>query len=90
MVYPEETGIDFAESIETVKEQIEAEDKKEYTVALKFTPANITLNDLGLEAFPDQLATYSTWYIGSNNRYQNLVVAANKWNSYNAWRNLLL
>lgn len=80
MVYPEETGIDFAESIETVKEQIEAEDKKEYTVALKFTPANITLNDLGLEAFPDQLATYSTWYIGSNNRYQNLVVAANKIN----------
>ena len=76
----EETGIDFAESIETVKEQIEAEDKKEYTVALKFTPANITLNDLGLEAFPDQLATYSTWYIGSNNRYQNLVVAANKIN----------
>lgn len=80
MVYPEETGIDFAESIETVKAQIEAEDKSEYTVALKFTPANVTLNDLGMDAFPDQLSTFSTWYIGSNNRYQNLVVAASKIN----------
>lgn len=80
MVYPEETGVDFAESVETVKEQIEAEEKTEYTVALKFTPANVTVNDLGLDAFPDQLATFSTWYIGSNNRYQNLLVSANKIN----------
>lgn len=80
MVYPEETGIDFAEDIETVKQQIEAEDKSEYAVALKFTQANVTVNDLGLDAFPDQLATFSTWYIGSNNRYQNLVVSANKIN----------
>lgn len=80
MVYPEETGVDFAESIETVKAQIEAEDKSEYEVALKFTPANVTVNDLGLDAFPDQLATFSTWYIGSNNRYQNLIVSASKIN----------
>lgn len=80
MVYADETGVDFAESVETVKAQIEAEEKSEYIVALKYTPANVTVDDLGMDAFPDVLASYSTWYIGSNNRLQNLRLASAKIN----------
>lgn len=80
MVYPEEVGIDFAESVETVKEQIAAEKKYEYEVPLKYTPASITVNDLGAEAFPDQLATYSTAYVNNANRTTNLRLAAQKIN----------
>ena len=80
MVYPEEVGIDFAESVETVKEQIAAEKKYEYEVQLKYTPASITVNDLGAEAFPDQLATYSTAYVNNANRTTNLRLAAQKIN----------
>ena len=80
MVYPEEVGIDFAESVETVKGQIALEKKYEYEVPLKYTPANITVNDIGAEAFPDQLATYSTAYVNNANRTTNLRLAAQKIN----------
>lgn len=80
MVYPEEVGVDFAESVETVKEQIALEKKYEYEVPLKYTPANITVNDIGAEAFPDQLATYSTAYVNNANRTTNLRLAAQKIN----------
>lgn len=80
MVYPDETGIDFAESIDTVKEQIKSESKSEYVVPLKYTRANITVNDLGQEAFPDQLASSSTTYVNNANRTTNLRLAANKIN----------
>lgn len=80
MVYPDETGVDFAEDIETVKQQINAEKKSEYEVPLKYTRANVTVNDLGAEAFPDQLATFSTNYVNNANRTTNLRLAANKIN----------
>lgn len=80
VLYPDETGIDFQESIETVKEQIKSEKKDEYIVPLKYTRANITVNDLGTDAFPDQLATTSTAYVNNANRTTNLRLAANKIN----------
>ncbi len=80
MVYPEEVGVDFAESVETIKEQIASEKKSEYYVELKYTPAEITVNDIGVEAFPDQLATFSTAYVNNQNRTTNLILASNKIN----------
>lgn len=80
MVYADETGVDFQESVETVKEQIATEKKSEYEVPLKYTPANVTVNDLGQDAFPDQLATTSTVYVNNANRTTNLRLAANKIN----------
>ena len=80
MVYADETGVDFQESVETVKEQIASEKKSEYEVPLKYTPANVTVNDLGQDAFPDQLATTSTVYVNNANRTTNLRLAANKIN----------
>lgn len=80
MVYVEETGVDFQESIDAVKEQIEAEKKQEYEVPLKFTFANVTVNDLGQDAFPDQLATFTTQYVNNANRTTNLRLASDKIN----------
>ena len=47
---------------------------------LKYTRANVTVNDLGTDAFPDQLATTSTAYVNNPNRTTNLRLAANKIN----------
>ena len=80
VLYPDETGIDFQESVDAVKEQIKSEKKDEYVVPLKYTRANITVNDLGTDAFPDQLATTSTAYVNNPNRTTNLRLAANKIN----------
>lgn len=80
VLYPDETGVDFQESVDTVKEQISSEKKDEYVVALKYTRANVTVNDLGTDAFPDQLATTSTAYVNNANRTTNLRLAANKIN----------
>ena len=57
------------------------EEKEEYTIPLKITVANKTISDLGEEAFPDLLATYSTTFSTSNtNRSTNIRLAVNKIN----------
>lgn len=80
MVYVDETGVDFAEDVESVKQRIAATEQEKYEVQLKFTPANVTVNDLGFDAFPDQLATFSTAYVNNYNRTINLSLASNKIN----------
>lgn len=80
MVYADETGIDFQESVDQIKSKISSEKKSEYEVALKFTPANVTVNDLGQDAFPDRLSTFSTRYVNNSNRTNNLILASNKIN----------
>jgi len=72
-VYPHEDGIDFDinEATELLKE-----DKEEYEIKLKITKPKITTADLGTEAFPDLLSSFSTKYDASNvNRTNNLVLA---------------
>ena len=61
--------------------QEEEEDKEEYTIPLKITKPKKTINNLGEEAFPDLLATFSTRFDGSNyNRNTNIKLAAKKVN----------
>lgn len=73
-------GVDFKISIEEAKKLLE-EDKKEYTIPLKITTPKKTIKDLGEEAFPELLATYTTRYDPTNyNRSNNLTIAANKIN----------
>lgn len=79
-VHPHVNGVDFKISIEEAEELLK-EEKKEYTIPLKITVAKRTIKDLGEEAFPDTLATFSTLYDSSNyNRSNNLSVAAQKIN----------
>ncbi len=78
-VYPEVKGIDF--DVEKAKEIISAEVKDEYVIKLTITKPQITLQDIGTEAFPDKLSTFSTRYDASDrDRTTNLVIACQKIN----------
>lgn len=74
------TGIDF--NVDEMKNKITEEPSaEEYAVDLIYTKADITVNDLGKEAFPDLLGSFSTKYVTSNtDRTTNLRLAANKIN----------
>lgn len=77
-IYPESNGIDF--DIENAKTLI-TEEKEQYEIPLKITKPKKTTKEIGTEAFPDLLATFSTKYQASNtNRTTNLKLAANKIN----------
>lgn len=79
-VHTHVNGVDFAISLEDA-EKIISEDKKEYVIPLKITIPDKTLSDLGEEAFPEKLATYTTRYDPSNsNRSNNISISAKKIN----------
>ncbi len=79
-VHTHVNGVDFAISMEEA-EKIIAEDKEEYVIPLEITIPDKTLEDLGEEAFPDELATYTTRYDPTNtNRSNNLEISAEKIN----------
>lgn len=80
-VYPSENGLDFNISVDEAKTLISSENKEEYTIPLKTIYPNITTNMIGTEAFPDQLASFSTKYsTRDTDRTTNLRLAANKVN----------
>ena len=77
-IYPEVKGVDF--DIENAKTLIK-EPKESYEIPLIITKPSKTTKDIGTEASPDLLATFSTKYLASNvNRTTNLRLAANKIN----------
>ena len=77
-IHPEEEGIDF--DVETAKVLV-TEKKDEYEIQLKITKPTKTVKEIGTEAFPDLLVTFSTKYNGRDvNRTTNLRLAANKVN----------
>lgn len=77
-IHPEVEGIDF--DIEETKKILE-EDKEKYEIPLKITKPSITTIDLGSEAFPNKLSTYTTRYDGGDkNRSTNLEIACEKIN----------
>ena len=80
-IYVDVDGIDFAISKEEAKELIGKESKDEYTIPLKISKAEITTKDLGKEAFPYLISSFTTKYDASNiNRSTNLEIAAGKIN----------
>ncbi len=80
-IYPDVDGVDLKISIEEAKKIIEAEDKEEYEFDLNITKAKKTIHDLGKEAFPYLVSSFSTKYDASNvNRSTNLKIAAGKIN----------
>lgn len=77
-VYEEIEGVDFYldEAKEILKEY-----KEEYIIPLIITKPNKTTKDIGTEAFPDLLGTFSTRYDESNlARTTNVKLAINKIN----------
>ncbi len=79
-VYAEVIGIDF--DTEKMKEKIDRQkDAEEYTIDLDYTVPEVTVDDIGMEAFPDRLATFSTNYaITNRDRTINLTLASHKIN----------
>lgn len=77
-IYPEVEGIDF--NIEAAKELLK-EEKEEYIIKLTITKPKITIDKIGTEAFPDQLATFTTRYdVSDVDRSTNLQIACQKIN----------
>ena len=77
-IYPEVEGIDF--DMESAKTMI-LENKEEYEISLIITKPQKTVKDLGAEAFPNKLSTYSSKYDARNtNRTTNLILATQKIN----------
>ena len=77
-VFPHVDGIDF--DLEAARELLK-EDKEEYEIQLTVTVPNVTTNEIGTEAFPDLLSSFSTRYDASNYpRTTNLKLAMGKLN----------
>ena len=77
-VYPEVIGIDF--DIEAAKTLL-LEDKEEYVIKLTITKPKVTIEQIGSEAFPDQLSTFTTRFDESDrDRSTNLRIACQKIN----------
>ncbi len=80
-IFPDSDGIDFAISMEEAKNIISQEGNTEYVIPLNRKKADITINDIGIEAFPYKISTFPTKYDASNlNRSENLRIAASKIN----------
>ena len=80
MVYPHVIGVDF--NVEDVKKHIEENPGfGEYLVELSLTTPEVVTDDIGMEAFPHLLASFSTKYVNNPNRTTNLRLASNKINS---------
>lgn len=78
VVYPEVEGVSF--DIEEAKALL-AEDKEEYVIKLTITKPKITLDQIGDEAFPDRVGTFTTRYdVRDVDRSSNLVLACKKLN----------
>ena len=77
-VYPEVEGIDF--DLEAARELLK-EEKEEYVIKLTITKPKVTIEQIGTEAFPNQLSTFTTRYdVSDVNRTTNLVIACQKIN----------
>lgn len=80
VVYPHVDGVDFAISMEEAS-KLFTESTDQCVIALKVLSPNVTTNQIGTEAFPDLLGTYSTTFSTSNvNRSTNIRLATQKIN----------
>jgi vancomycin resistance protein YoaR len=79
-VHPNVNGVDFEMTLDEVNELLK-EEKEEYIIPLKISIAQITVNDLGEDAFPNTLGTFTTRYDATNkNRSNNISLASEKIN----------
>ena len=77
-IFADVEGIDFDISLDEVKDILN-EERLEYVIPLSRNKAEITINEIGLEAFPDKIEEFSTRYDASNwGRSENLKIATSK------------
>ena len=79
IIYPEVIGVDFNK--EEAMKKIE-ESKEECIIDLKITVPKITINDIGGEAFSEEISKYTTRFdVTNEKRTNNLILASNKINN---------
>lgn len=77
-IFADVDGVDFAISIDEAKEKLK-EKSDEYIIPISKKKASVTINDIGLEAFPDKIQEFSTRYDASlRGRSENLRIATSK------------
>lgn len=80
VVHPSSTGLEFNISLDEAKSLLQ-EEKEEYIIPLKVTYPKVSTNDIGSEAFPDLLSSFSTSFTSSNSsRSTNIRLSASKIN----------
>ena len=83
-IYPEVEGVDF--DVEAARELLK-EEKEEYVIKLTITKPKITIDKIGSEAFPNQLATFTTRYdVSDVDRTTNLQIACQKINGWEIFK----
>ena len=81
-VFPHSNGLDFAVSMEEATNLLN-QAGADVTIPLKTLYANVTVDQIGSEAFPDQLSSYSTQYpTRDRNRAHNVELATKKIDGY--------
>ena len=81
MVYPETVGVDF--DVATVVDILKnSPHDDEWKIKLDYTYPEVTVQDLGDDAFPNLISGFSTRYVNNANRTTNLRLAASKINGY--------
>lgn len=70
-------GLDFAISLDEAKALITG-DKESYNIPLKRLYPTVTTDQIGIEAFPDKLASYSTNFSTSGYNRSNNIIQATK------------
>jgi len=79
-VYPHSNGKDFAISMEEATNLLNTAEA-DFTIPLKTLYANVTTNQIGTEAFPDELSSFYTTYSTRNaGRARNVELASEKIN----------
>lgn len=80
-IYPHVNGVDLSISIEEAKTQIASAQEGDITIPLKITTPKVTTNQIGTEAFPNLLGSFSTHFSTANgNRASNIRLATRKIN----------
>lgn len=78
VVYPSSNGLDFAISLEEAKNMV-SNYQEEYTIPLNVLYPNVSTNQIGDDAFPDLLSSFTTSFTSSNySRSTNISLSAQK------------
>ena len=79
-IHPHVVGIDFAISYAGIDAMFARPDT-DYSIPLKYTEPEVTLDNLNIDVFPDLLAQYDTAYdVTNKNKANNLSIALSKIN----------
>lgn len=79
-IHPHVVGIDFAISNEEIQTKLAKKDT-DYSIPLKYTEPEITIDNLDIDVFPDLLAQFDTVYnVSDKNKANNLEIATSKIN----------